>query len=414
MLSSDPAKESAIEVYFSRQMSILLLMAFSSGLPYELSGELLRTWMTTAGIDIGLVGLAGLVAIPYTWKFVWSPLMDRFVPPFLGRRRGWMIICQVGIAAGAAAVAFSNPAEDLRWVLGAALFVAFCSASQDIVIDAYRAELLSRRELGAGAGIAQLGYRFGMITSGGLALILANQMPWRNVYLVMAALMAIGAVAALFGPEPELENHPPKSLREAVIEPFRDFFKRPLAVQLLLFVVLYKIGDSLAVFLLNQFLLGQGFDLTNIGVIKKWCGIIAMIVGSLIGGGVVARIGIKRALISFGLLQGAFIFTFVVMSLVGKSFGLLIFSVLAENLCIGLGTSAYIAFLMSICNKRFTATQYALLTSLAGMSRVYLSAPMGYVQKYVGWTNYFMICMGLAIPGILMAWKYYDRWAAEE
>ena len=395
-------------------MLILLLMAFSSGLPFELSGELLRTWMTKAGIDIGLVGLAGLVAIPYTWKFVWSPLMDRYVPPFLGRRRGWMIICQLGVAAGAAAVAVSNPVEELRWVLGAAFFVAFCSASQDIVIDAYRAELLSRRALGAGAGIAQLGYRFGMITSGGLALILADRMPWRDVYLIMAALMTVGALAALFGGEPELEHLPPKSLREAVIEPFRDFFKRPLALQLLLFVVLYKIGDSLAVFLLNQFLIGQGFELTNIGVIKKWCGIIAMIAGSLIGGGLVARIGIKRALIVFGILQGAFLFTFVVMSLVGKSFELLIFSVLAENLCIGLGTSAYIAFLMSICNKRFTATQYALLTSLAGMSRVYLSAPMGYVQKYVGWTNYFMICMCLAVPGIVMVWKYYDRWAAEE
>jgi PAT family beta-lactamase induction signal transducer AmpG len=239
-------------------------------------------------------------------------------------------------------------------------------------------------------------------------------MPWRSVYLIMAALMAVGALSALLAEEPDVQAPPPPSLREAVLEPFQDFFKRNYAVQLLIFVLIYKLGDMLAVYLLNQFLISQGFELTEIGLIKKWCGIIALIVGSLVGGGIISKIGMKRALIYFGILQAGFILTFVAMSLVGQSFPLLIFAVLSENLCVGMASSAFVAFLMSLCNKRFTATQYALLSSMAAVSRSLIASGAGYAQKYVGWTSYFLICIGLAVPGLLMVIRYYDRWVGEE
>lgn len=399
-------------MYLSRRMLILLLMAYSSGLPFDLSGDLLTTWMTTAGIDLKTIGFAGLVGIPYAWKFAWAPLMDRFVPPFLGRRRGWMLICQLGIAGATAAIAFLNPAVELRWVLTAALFLAFASASQDIVIDSYRAELLSQRSLGAGAGVALLGYRIGQLTSGGLALIMADHMPWRAVYLTMAVLMAVGAVAALLAEEPAVETAPPKDLHSAVIEPFKEFFTRKFAVQFLLFVVLYNFGNALSVKLLNQFLIQSGFVLTEIGVIKKWCGIIALIVGSLIGGGMITKHGIKKSLIYFGLLQAASIGWLIALSLVGKSIALLVCSIIAENLCMGLAISAYTALLMSMCNKRFTATQYALLTSVAQMARIYIFAGAGWLVESIGWTSYFVLSFGLALPGIFLVIRFYDGWEA--
>jgi PAT family beta-lactamase induction signal transducer AmpG len=412
ILEQQAVKESSIKVYFNKQMAVLLLMAYSSGLPFDLSGDLLGTWMTTVGIDLKTIGFASLVGIPYAWKFAWAPLMDRYVPPFLGRRRGWMIVCQVGVALAAAAIAMLNPATELHLVLCAGLFLAFASASQDIVIDAYRAEVLPRSRLGAGAGVALLGYRIGMLTSGGLALIMADRMSWRSVYLIMAGLMALGALAALFGEEPEIESAPPRSLNLAIVEPLREFFKRPLAVQFLLFVVFYNLGNALSVKLLNQFLIQTGFALTEIGVIKKWCGIIALIVGSLIGGGMVSKIGIKRSLIYFGLLQAASISWLLALSLQGKSLGLLVCSIVAENLCMGLAISAYTAMLMTMCDKRYTATQYALLTSVAQMARIYLFSGAGVLVEWVGWPRFFILSIALALPGIWIAQRFFDRWIA--
>ena len=398
-----------LAAFSSRRIFFVLLLGFSSGIPLALTGTTLQAWMASEGVDLAVIGVFSLVGLPYAVKYLWAPVMDRFVPPFLGRRRGWMLVTQAALALAVGAMAFSEPKAAPGLLAALSLLVAFFSASQDIVVDAWRTEVLSPEELGPGAGVHILGYRVAMLTSGAIALILADRIPWRLVYLLMAGSLAVGIAASLLAPEPEIQGKPPRTLKEAVVDPFIEFFARPGAVLILLFVVFYKLDVVMALALNTPFLLELGFTKTDIGAVTKGLGMAATIVGTLAGGAVVARSGMKASLWIFGVLQSVSTLSFLVLARLGHHYPMMVAAIGIENLCSGMGTAAYAAFLMSLCDKRFTATQYALLTSLMAVTRVVAGAPSGVLAKAYGWETYFLVSALAAIPGLLLLLRY-DRW----
>jgi PAT family beta-lactamase induction signal transducer AmpG len=398
-----------IDAFANRRIFFVLLLGFSSGIPLALTGSTLQAWMATEKVDLAVIGVFSLVGLPYTIKYLWSPLMDRFVPPFLGRRRGWILLTQAALFLVIAAMAFSRPKAHPGVLAMLAFLVAFCSASQDIVVDAYRTEILFPEELGPGAGVHILGYRVAMLTSGAVALILADRMPWRLVYLLMAGSLAVGMAASLLAPEPEMPEKRPRSLKEAVIEPFLEFFARPGAAGILLFIVFYKLDVVMATALTTPFLLELGFSMTDIGAVTKGLGMASTIVGTLAGGALVARTGMKASLWVFGVLQSVSTLTFFALARLGHHYPMMVAAIGLENLCSGMATAAYAAFLMSLCDRRFTATQYALLTSLMAITRVLAGAPTGLLAKTYGWETYFIVCALAAIPGLMFLLRF-DRW----
>jgi len=398
-----------LAAFSSRRIFFVLLLGFSSGIPLALTGSTLQAWMASEKVDLAVIGVFSLVGLPYAVKYLWAPLMDRFVPPFLGRRRGWMLVTQVALFLAVAAMAFSTPLAAPGLLALLSLLVAFFSASQDIVVDAWRTEVLAPEELGPGAGVHILGYRVAMLTSGAIALILADRMPWRVVYLLMAGSLAVGIAASLLAPEPELRVKPPGTLREAVVEPFLEFFGRPGAIGILLFIVFYKLDVVMATALTTPFLLELGFTKTDIGAVTKGLGMASTIVGTLAGGAVVARSGMKASLWLFGVLQSVSTLSFLALARMGHHYPMMVAAIGIENLCSGMGTAAYAAFLMSLCDRRFTATQYALLTSLMAVTRVVVGAPTGVLVKAYGWEVYFLVSAAAAIPGLLLLLRY-DRW----
>ena len=394
-----------LEVYKSRRIGMMLILGFSSGLPLALTGGTLQAWMAVVGVDLRTIGVFSLVGLPYTLKFLWSPFMDRYIPPWLGRRRGWMIATQVALFCGIAGMAFSSPREAVWGVALLALFVAFASASQDIVIDAYRTDLLQKVERGAGTAVYVMGYRIAMLVSGALALILSDRIGWHYTYLLMAGVMVVGMLGAVFGPEPELATAPPTSLGEAVWGPLRDFFSRPGAVTVLLFIVLYKLGDAYAGTLTTAFLIrGVGFSPTDVGTVNKGLGLISLVVGATLGGSLMVRLGLFRSLLFFGMLQAVSNLSFMALAWAGKSYPMMIFAVAFENLSGGMGTSAFVAFLMGLCNHRYSATQFALLSSLAVLGRVFVSPSSGYIVEMTGWGGFFFITALTALPGLGLLW----------
>jgi PAT family beta-lactamase induction signal transducer AmpG len=398
-----------LAAFGSLRIFFVLLLGFSSGIPLALTGSTLQAWMASEGVDLAVIGVFSLVGLPYAVKYLWAPVMDRFIPPFLGRRRGWMLVTQAALVLAVTAMAFSEPKTAPGLLAVLSLLVAFFSASQDIVVDAWRTEVLAPEELGPGAGVHVLGYRVAMLTSGAVALILADRMPWRLVYLLMAGSLAVGIAASLLAPEPEIAGKPPRTLSEAVVEPFLEFFARPGAILILLFVVLYKLDVVMALALITPFLLELGFTKTDIGAVTKGLGMVATIAGTLAGGAVVARSGMKASLWIFGVLQSVSTLSFLVLARLGHHYPMMVAAIGIENLCSGMGTAAYAAFLMSLCDKRFTATQYALLTSLMAVTRVVAGAPTGVLVKAYGWETYFLVSALAAIPGLLLLLRY-DRW----
>lgn len=399
-------KKSIIRVVFSGRMLVSLLMGFSCGLPLLLTMGVLQAWMKDKGIDLTQIGLITLVQIPYTWKFVWAPLLDHFVPPFLGRRRGWLLIIQAALILAIAGLGFTDPVSHFGMMVFAAVLVAFFSASQDIVVDAYRRESLSNEELGLGSSMYIYGYRAGMLLSSGGGLIMADYMPYSSVYLIMAAFMVPGVLTTLFAPEPLIVEGAPKTLGGAVIDPLKDYFNRKGALTMLAFILLYKIGDTMASAMTTPFFLDIGFSKTEIGAVVKLFGFWATIAGALIGGAVMVRIGINRSLWVFGFLQGIATAGFAVLARIGHSIPALSAAVALENLCTGMATSAFVAFMASITNKKFTATQYALLTSLMGIPRVVASSPTGFFAKILGWEGFFIACVFAAVPGMFLLLKF--------
>lgn len=405
--------KSLFRVFGNYRMLICLLVGFSGGIPLGLTGGTLQAWMASEKVNLTLIGVFALVGLPYSLKFIWAPFMDRYIPPFLGRRRGWLLVTQIALASAIAAMGFSNPVLAPGMMAVFALCVSFSSASQDIVIDAYRTELLPDSEKGAGSAVYIMGYRLAMIVSGALALILSDHLPWSTIYLIMAGCIGVGAIASLFGPEPEFQQAAPKSLAIAVWGPFVEFFKRRGAVEILLFIVLYKFGDVLTGMMTTPFMIQVGFSKTDIGAVNKGLGVLATIIGALTGGALMARLGMRRSLWTFGIMQALSNLCFMVLAHMGHHYPTMVGAIVIENLCSGMGTAAFSAFLMSLCNTKFTATQYALLTSFMSLSRVFFSAGSGWLAQSLGWEHYFLVTSSFAIPGLLLLLRF-DVWTRTE
>ncbi len=395
-----------LQVFRSPRVAVITFLGFSSGIPLALTSGTLQAWMAVTGVDLRTIGIFSLVGIPYTIKFLWSPIMDRYVPPWLGRRRGWIIITQILLMLGISAMAFSSPRQVPLLLAALALLVAFTSASQDIVIDAYRTDVLRERERGVGAAVFVFGYRIALLVSGALALILSDHIGWKNTYLFIASVMMVGIISTLFGPEPEEKVIPPHTLRDAVWGPLKEYFLRNAAIPLLLLIVLYKLGDAYAGALTTAFLIkGIGFTASEVGTINKGLGLISLIVGAMFGGSLMIRLGLFQSLLSFGILQAISNLSFMLLAWVGKSYGMLVFAVAFENLSGGMGTAAFVSLLMAMCNHRYTATQYALLSSLAALGRIFIAPTSGYLVESVGWASFFFITTLVALPGLCLLWR---------
>jgi PAT family beta-lactamase induction signal transducer AmpG len=387
------------------KMAALLVLGFSSGLPLYLTSRTLQAWMTLSGVDLTTIGLFSLVALPYSLKFIWAPVVDRFIPPFLGRRRGWILIAQIALILAIGAMALHDPRRGLQLLAFNALLIAFFSATQDVVIDAYRTDVLDDYEMAGGAAIYVVGYRIALIVVGSLAFILADHVHWPTTYLILSALMLIGVAGNVMAPEPRLEDAPPRTFAEAVVLPFREFFQRAgvgRGFAVLLFIILYKLSDSLAQNMSTPFLLKTGFSQTDIGAIAGGLGLAATIVGALAGGAISGRIGINRSLWVFGGLQAVSNLMYYFLALIGKSLPFLIATMVVENFCTGLVTAGFLAFLMSMCSVRFSATQFALLSSLMAASRDIIIAPAGSIAASVGWPMFFLITLIAGIPALLL------------
>jgi MFS transporter, PAT family, beta-lactamase induction signal transducer AmpG len=396
---------STLKVIFSRRMLVSFVMGFSCGLPLLLTITLLQAWMKEEGVDLTVIGMMALVGVPYTVKFLWAPFFDRYVPRFLGRRRGWLVVVQIALTIAIAALGLTSPRFNPWMMAFVAFLVTFFSASQDIVVDAYRREDLADEELGLGSSLYVNGYRTGMLLASGGGLILSDHIPFSMVYLVMALCMLPGIVTTLLTPEPAMTDAP-KTFREAVAGPLIDYFTREHAVLILAFILLYKIGDTMAGALTTPFYLEMGFSKTEIGAVVKIFGFWATVAGALLGGVLMLRLGINRALWVFGVLQAVSTAGFAVLARIGYSLPALSGVIAFENLTAGMGTAAYVAFMASITNKKFTATQYALLSSLMGIPRVIASAPTGFLVKHLGWESFFIACVVIAIPGLLLLLKF--------
>lgn len=415
MTGSEPVKTSPLRIFGQPKMATLVVLGFSSGLPFYLTSKTLQAWMTTAKVDLATIGFFSLVTLPYSLKFVWAPLMDRYTPPFLGRRRGWVLITQIALLLVIAAMSLHDPRTGLKMLAVNAIAIAFFSASQDISLDAYRTDVLENREMGAGAAVFVLGYRIAMITTGALAFFLADRMPWQTVYVILALLIIIGIVATFLAPEPVLNDAPPKTLIEAVVLPFTDFFKRAGVVRalvVLLFIVAYKYSDSLAGSMTTPFLLQAGYTQTEVGAVFLGAGVIATIVGVLVAGAAIGKFGINRSLWIFVVFQGLSNLTYYFLSLSEKNHTLMVSAVITENFGLGLVTGAMTAYLMSMCNRRFTATQFALLSSLMAASRDILVAPAGKIAESSGWPGFFLITVAMAIPPLILL-PFIAPWSRE-
>lgn len=403
------ATDSLKEILGNKRIGLMLPLGFASGLPLALTAGTLQAWLTVAGVDLKTIGIFTLVGLPYTLKFLWAPLMDRIVPPWLGRRRGWMLITQLAVAAGLALMGVTGPGSHPEWLGIAAIGVAFMSASLDIVFDAYRTDLLLPPERGFGAAVWVNGYRFALLVASAGALVLADAIGWPGTYLLLAGLMAAGIVTILLSPEPPVAGAAPASLAEAVGLPLRELFSRPGIYGLLGLIVLYKVGDAVAGSLQTAFFIGGiGFSASDVGYVKG-IGIAATLLGALAGGLAMARLGLMRSLLLFGLLQALSNLSFMVLAWIGKSYAALAASIVVENATGGMGTAAFVALVMSLCDHRYTATQFALLSSLEAFGRVFSGRPSAELVALVGWGNFFFLSFLLALPGVWLVWQYRRR-----
>lgn len=394
-------------VYANRRVAPLLVLGFASGLPLALTGGTLQAWATVEQVSLQQIGFLTLVGSAYTLKFLWAPLLDRYAPPWLGRRRSWIFITQLLLAISIAAMGLLPPDTHLAALALLAVWVAFLSATQDIAFDAYSTDVLHQDERAAGAAVKVLGYRLAMIASGGLALILADQwLGWSATYYAMGAVMAVASIATLFAPEPEYVARAPRTLGLAIVEPLREFFTRRGALMILLLIVLYKLGDAFAGALSTTFLLrGAGFDVTEVGTINKVFGLAATIIGALMGGSLMSRFGLYRSLMMFGVLQAVSNFGYWVLAVTPPYLASMAVVVAVENLCGGLGTAAFVALLMALCKQEFSATQFALLSALSAVGRTYLAGPLTpvLVDRY-DWPMFFVMTVVIALPGLILLW----------
>ena len=388
----------------NRRVATVTALGFASGLPLALSAGTLQAWLTVEGVDVRTIGVFSLVGLPYVCKFLWAPLLDRYQPGWPGRRRDWMLLTQVLLAALLFMAGYGGlAAGGLPLLATIAVAIAFLSATQDVAVDAYRSEVLHERERGFGAAVSVTGYRLGMLAAGAGALLLADHLGFARVYEIMALLLLLGAAASLLGPDLPPNVRPPSDLVSAVIEPLSEYFRREAALSLLVLVFLYKLGDAFAGSLSILFLIGElGFTLTEVGTVAKGLGLAASVAGALYGGVMMQRLGLYRSLLLFAWLQAFTNLGFGLLALLGKSYAAMVAVVGLENLAGGMGTAAYLALLMAICDRRYTATQFALLSAVASLGRVLSGPPAGYMVKAAGWPAFFAMTFVLALPAIVL------------
>lgn len=408
-----------LKVFTDTRMLAIFFLGFSSGLPLALTGPTLQAWLTDAKIDIGTVGLFALVGLPYTMKFLWAPFMDSYKLPLfgaLGLRRGWAVLTQIGLIASIVLLAMVDPASQLELFSLMAFVVAFFSASQDIVVDAYRTEIIAKEAYGAGAGVYTTGYRVAMtFISGGVALVMADFMSWTSVYLLMAAINSVGLITILFSKEPNVPRKP-RSLKfkDTVISPFTELFQRSGAMEILIFVMIYKLSTLMATALLTKFLLDIGYTKTMIGSVNKVAGFVGLLLGTVAGGSLMVKFGLKKSLWIFGIGQSVVGLTLCgLMFVAGMDAGWrevgLVAIIGLDNFVMGLGTVALMSFMMTFCNQQFTGTQLALFSSLTAVTRVVLVAHAGFIIDRIGYMTFFLLTVPLAIPGLLLL-RRFDHW----
>jgi PAT family beta-lactamase induction signal transducer AmpG len=404
------------EAILNRRMLICVFTGLASGMPLYILYQLVPAWLHDSGVSLRDIGLFALVGIPYTWKFAWAPLMDRYVPPFLGRRRGWMLVTQVALLLLIGSLGMLQPEESLSIVAIVAVAVAFFSASQDVVLDGYRRELLPDEELGLGNSVHVTAYRISSLIPGSLALVLADHLPWSSVYWIVAAFMLVGIGLSFSISEPESELPPAKGLQDAVVAPFREYLQRRGLRQLLLvfaFMFLYKLGDSMATALATPFYMDLGFSMTEIGLIAKHAALWPSIAGGLLGGLIMIRLGINRALWLFGVVQLLSILGYAVLAEAGSVKWILAAVISFEYLGVGLGTAAFTAYIAREASKQYAATQFALFTAITALPRTFANASTGVIVESIGWTEFFLLCTMLAVPGMLLL-HWVAPWTAKD
>ena len=407
------SKNQLLKEIFSKKMALCLSLGFASGMPLFVVLTLLGAYLRKEGVKLKEIGLFYLIMIPYTWKFVWSPLVDRYNLFHLGRRRSWMLISQIAVFFSIFLLGQFSPKTSLSVIAVVSVILSFASATQDIVIDAYRREILTDRELGLGTSLFITASRASSLVPGGLSLVIAQFLSWSDVFFITAAFMLPALVVTFFIKEPETINAP-RNLRQAIIDPFREFKDRrglKSMFLIILFVFCYKLGDSMATALATPFYIDLHYDLLTIGLVAKNAGLWSMLIGGILGGVIMLKTGINKALWYFGFGQLITILGFVILAHEGigsdtaPSVFLLAFVIIAECLGAGLGTSAFVAFLSAQTNKTYAATQFALLTSLSAVPRTFCNATTGYIVEFMGWENFFIFCTVLAIPGMLLLLK---------
>lgn len=387
----------------NQRLMTILLLGFASGLPLALTGSTLQAWFTEANVNLVTIGALSLLGIPYTLKFIWAPLMDQYKLGWLGKRRGWMLLTQFGLVMALLSLANMNPSSQASLMGLVALAIAFFSASQDVAVDAYRTDVLQVPERGLGAAYYVFAYRVALLISGGLALVAADYLGWQFTYDIMAGLMLLSMIPTYFAPETQDVLPPTQNILQTIQASVSDLFSREKIVLLLLFIIFYKLGDALALSLMTNFLLhGLGFTLTEVGLAYKVVSFVATILGAFVGGIFLVRWNIYRALLWFGIAQAFSNLMFVLLAAVGKQFTLMAAAIFIENFCSGLSTAALMAFLMSLCNHRYTAGQYALLSAIASLGRVFLGPVAGLMVENLGWIQFYLWSFILCFPGVLL------------
>jgi len=399
------------KTYWNRKMLAVFLLGFASGLPIALVSGTLQAWFKTSGASIIAIGFMSLITQPYSYKFLWAPILDKYVPTkFLDRRRSWILLMQFGIIAMIVSMASLTPDLTVliyKWhvpvLLLLGILLSTFSATQDIAIDAYRIEVLKHDERGLGSALGIEGYRLAMIASGGFALILADNIGWQKTYLAMAGLMVIGLIATVIAPSIKEAGHVKSDhLFEVVVDSFKDFLLRKRAWLLLLLIILYKLSDAFSHALSTAFLLDLQFSLSEVGMINKVLGVAATLIGVFVGGLFMTRVGLFKALLTFGILSAITNLTYMLLAIIGKNMIAAGAAVFVENICAGMGTAAFVALIMSLCNTKYTATQFALLSSLSAMGRSYVGPISGYLVKALGWAGFYFFTALAAIPSLLL------------
>ena len=387
----------------NRRILAVLFLGFSSGLPLALTGSTLQAWFTESGVNLTTIGILSLIGLPYILKFLWAPVMDRFVPPFLGRRRGWIALMQLSLCVVLFVIANLHP-ETQAWTIAIlALLIAFLSASQDIAIDAYRTDVLQPAERGTGLASFIFAARVALLFSGGFAFILADYLGWRGMYELMAVIVGTLIIATYFSPVVQNELPAPSSFYRAVVEPFLNLFQRDDIFLILLFVVLYKIGAALSVIFMSNFLLKElGFSLTEVGIVYKLVGFFATVSGAFVGASLLPRLGLYRGLLWFGLAQAFSCLMFVLLAIAGKNYSVMVLSLFTENFCSGMSTTAFLVFITSLCHQRYSATQFACLSALDSAGRVFLGPFAAVMVEHLGWVSFYGWSFVLCFPGILV------------